>query len=823
MGKTIGAWLFDLPSQEIETVRFGFGLPMPTALGLLLGIAIAIGVGGYAWRKTARLPRSYRMATATLRGGAAAILFLLLLDPILSGERVVAGNRFVAVLFDNSKSMQIEVAAGETRGEALQAEYRGALDEFEGELDRRYQLVRYAVGDRARRVGSVDALDFRDAATRLGDGASQVLAELGRDHVSALVLFSDGNENPVADASARERLEEIYAAGVPIYTVGTDRQENWSDLEIADLSLRRAQFDKSPMVVTASVRAEGLAGREAEISIERRDGGAAGGASRTVATQRVPIRGDQDEQEVRLEFVPRDRGWLHYRIAARLTSGEKTARDRIEQNNHRDFLIDNRMDRRKILYFAGRPNWENKFTRRALAEDDELELTSLIRISQAEKKFVFRGRKTSLSNPLFEGFEGLGQDQPRYDESVFLRFGPGAEALKGYPNDAGELFDFDLVIWGDIEHEFFSPAQLRLTREFVRKRGGALLLLGGPHSFVEGNYAGSVIEAMMPVSLSTLPKPHARESEIESGAEGSAPRRFATKPTMEGTLSGAWSLDHDGSANRKMWEDMPPLSDLNDFGLLRPGATVVARAESLNEEGARGASQPLFVQQRYGEGKCAVRATGATWQWQMELEEDDARHERLWRQIVRDLTKDIPEPVYLREKESVYAAERPANFEFVVRDAMFDEREGLRVAVAVRDPSGAEIAAPVEESIEETGVYAVEYRPASPGAHHVSLKAKDEAGAEVGRLEEAFLAEPDLSEFQDARLNGKFLQEVAERSGGGYFSLSSFAEIARVIPKIDPTQTVTTVLHLWHLAPFYYLVVGMMALEWFLRRRKGYA
>jgi hypothetical protein len=176
--------------------------------------------------------------------------------------------------------------------------------------------------------------------------------------------------------------------------------------------------------------------------------------------------------------------------------------DRIAENNARAFSIDNREKTYRILYVSGRPNWQNKFFRMALEGDDkQLHLTSLIAISNAERKFEFRGRKSTLSNPLFEGFENE-EDRPRYDEAVFIRMGAGKDELtSGFPADAKDLFAYDLVIFGDVERPFFTMTQLDITRDFVDRRGGTLLLLGGPRSFTEGGYAGTVIEKMMPLLL----------------------------------------------------------------------------------------------------------------------------------------------------------------------------------------------------------------------------------------------------------------------------------------------------------------------------------
>ena len=64
-------------------------------------------------------------------------------------------------------------------------------------------------------------------------------------------------------------------------------------------------------------------------------------------------------------------------------AGPAAAVDHIAQNNTRAFAIDNRPKQYRILYVCGRPNWQNKFFRMALEEDDkQLKLTSLIAISR---------------------------------------------------------------------------------------------------------------------------------------------------------------------------------------------------------------------------------------------------------------------------------------------------------------------------------------------------------------------------------------------------------------------------------------------------------
>ncbi|MBM3335818.1 hypothetical protein FJY63_14260 [Candidatus Sumerlaeota bacterium] len=520
--------------------------------------------------------------------------------------------------------------------------------------------------------------------------------------------------------------------------------------------------------------------------------------------------------ETRLEFVLPKKGWTEFEVRARLASeladNQALPLDRVAQNNAHRFLVDNREKTYRILYLCGRPNWENKFIRRAMEEDKNLKLISLVRISGPEKTFEYRGWRSSLANPIYEGTD-VTQDMPRYDEALFLRFGAEKSELdKGYPERAEQLFPYDLVIWGEIEAAFFSQKQLELTREYVRKRGGALLLLGGRHSFTEGGIAGTIIEGLLPVRLMAS----AQDSDAV-GADAGQP--FRARPTMEGVLSGAWSLDSLPETNQHIWDKMPALYRINQFALTRPGATV--HADAVNKDPSQD-PRPFFVVQRYGEGRTAALATEATWQWRLRAEEDDRKHERLWRQIVRSLVRQTPEPIQLRAKQDAYVMGKPVLLKFAVRDAVFDAREGLGAAVKATAPSGREMGLPVEESIHETGLYSCEFFPLEPGTYKLSLTATDDQGRTIGSLEEAVLAEPDQREFQQAQYNPSFLGEISKHTGGAFLTIDEMAKLPDRIPWRPSERAEEARVHLWRFPIFYFGLVSLMITEWYLRRKKGF-
>ena len=480
--------------------------------------------------------------------------------------------------------------------------------------------------------------------------------------------------------------------------------------------------------------------------------------------------------------------------------------EQISENNQYSFVLDHREKRYRVLYVSGRPNWQHNFITQALEDDPESKLSSLIYISIAAPKFEFKGQQSSLANPLFEGFAD-DPDRPRYDEAVFLRLGMESDELPlGFPTHAEELFAYDVIVFGDMERDYLSDTQLELVRDFVEKRGGAFLMLGGGHSFTDGGYVGTPIETMLPaLSYGAY---ESQETRYDSSL-------FQVRPTASGKLSGVWSLNASAEGHALPWEDMPPLYGLNRFPLTRVGATVLSERSDK--------SDPLFALQRYGEGTTAILSTGETWQWQMQLPKENEQHEQLWRHITRYLSNQVLQPVHWHVASNGYTAWNPTSLAFTVRDEAYEKQEDLQVTLTIQAPSGSEHSIALDESLDEAGLYAVDYIPEETGLYGLRLRALNEAGEVVATLEERMVVEEDHREYRQAQFDGAFLKALAMRSGGAYVSLDALETLPQRIPIPLRNDAQERVLHLWHLPVFYGVIFLLLATEWYGRRKRGCA
>src|SRR5690606_30668220 len=123
------------------------------------------------------------------------------------------------------------------------------------------------------------------------------------------------------------------------------------------------------------------------------------------------------------QLRPTKTGVTFYRVRAAigddLAAFDRTENDEVTtDNDSRLVAVDRGTGPYRLLYLSGRPNWEAKFLRRAIADDDQLDLTALIRIAKKEAKFDFRGRDGEAANPLFRGFDKVNEETERYDQPV---------------------------------------------------------------------------------------------------------------------------------------------------------------------------------------------------------------------------------------------------------------------------------------------------------------------------------------------------------------------------------------------------------------------
>src|SRR5688500_7184066 len=170
-----------------------------------------------------------RVVLTILRMAALALVLFCLFRPTLIVRAAVPQQNVVAVLLDDSRSMQIPDWGGQPRGEFVKQSFSAAESPIMKALSDRFLVRVFRFSSTAGRLESPDDLTFNGSQTRLGralDGAREELAGLP---VSGIVLVSDGadtSDTSISDALLGRSEEHTSELQSPCHLVWRLRPGN---------------------------------------------------------------------------------------------------------------------------------------------------------------------------------------------------------------------------------------------------------------------------------------------------------------------------------------------------------------------------------------------------------------------------------------------------------------------------------------------------------------------------------------------------------------------------------------------------------------------
>ncbi len=445
--------LFKYPLSLFHKGHFVLLTPWPL---WILGIAIVAGAGllfFHIHRNQGMLSGLRPIGIWALESVMVALILFLLWHPALSVATLRPQQNVVAVLVDDSRSMKIDDASG-TREAAAQAVLNNGLLKSLGE---KFQVRLYKFGKEPERIQQTSQLTGSEPATRLGDTLERVLAESSSLPLGAIVLLSDGADN--AGGIDLQTIAAIRRQRIPVHTVGFGREHPDKDVEITDAILPARALPQSRLTAVVTFQNYGLGGNKAKLTVKD--------TGKVLASQEVTLRSDSTLQSESVVFNCGDAGPKSLDISIEPVAGEENT-----QNNRVTRLVSVEKRTPRILYMEGEPRWDFKFLRRALDDYSGVEIVSLLRTTQ---------------NKLYR--QGV-PDPP-----------DNKELEDGFPTKAEELFRYQGLIIGSVEANYFTVTQQQLIRDFVDRRGGGLLFLGGRASLSDGGYASSSLADLFPTKL----------------------------------------------------------------------------------------------------------------------------------------------------------------------------------------------------------------------------------------------------------------------------------------------------------------------------------
>lgn len=747
-------WLFKYPAAAFSKGEF---LLLGSWPAWVLIALVAVVFGGFGWLVRSRLSRGetrvrgWRAAVIwLLQSCVAALLLLLLWQPAISVAQLKPQQNVIAVLVDDSRSMAISQNGVTREAQAVKALQDGVL----AGLQKKFQTRLYSLDSHISRISNLDQLKPDASATRIGPSLRQLVDQTSDLPVGGIVLLTDGADN--SSGIDRATIAELRSRHIAVQTVGFGATQTANDVEIDDVSLPAQVMANSRMEASVVFHQRGFAGRKTTISV--RDG------NHLLASREITLDGDGHIQSESLFFNAGDAGAKPLQFSIKPLAGETNS-----ANNSVTRLVNVEAQKRQILYIDGEPQWEYKFIREAEEKDPLVQLVSMLRTTE---NTIYR---QGISSP--------------------------NELAQGFPTTAQQLFQFQGLIIGSVQAAYFTPAQQALIRQFVNRRGGGVLFLGGRFALADGGWAGSSMADLLPVVLPN----HAHTFHRAPAT---------TELTRQGTESLICRLVDNRQQNAELWMKLPYLMDYQEAGTPKPGAVVLADLKA----GDR--TMPLLVTEHYGLGRTAVLATSGTWRWQMLLPAGNPTHTTFWRQLLRWLVANTPGQVVASVPNRNLYDNGKVTLTAQVRDKDYLPAPDATVEARVFGPDGLSTMVEMNPVPNTPGTFQADWTADKPGSYLADVIAKN-GTQQIGQDPVTFQRLDGVAENFHTAQNRTLLERLAQETGGSYWQPQDLSKLPADIPYSEAGISVRQMDPLWNMPIVFLVILALLFSEWMLRRKWG--
>lgn len=691
------------------------------------------------YRQRRFLPARIASSVLSLRITFLVALTMVLLNPFRDRSIPDPDAYTIAILADAAASMLHTDTDNRTRLEKVnQLLDVGRTGSLTGMLNDRHTTRTYSFASRIS--ASPPPFNVLPGESAIGDSLNHLLEQVPPrgGNWGAVILLSDGigggNIHPVMAA------RRVGAEGIPIHVVGIGETDSHGDLRIhferRQLSGTRNETMRIPVLVANRFP------RATQFSIELRDN------DEQLDIIEVELPADATGS-LEFEVIPQRGGLRSY--SARILSDE-TVGNPLTNVDYAIAQIDE--PRQYRVAYLGRPHPEFRFLSQLIAGEERYQLDAWI--MTGKERVIRRG----------ESPEG---------ESV---------RQNAFPDDAGFLNEFDLVVVdAGIIAEFSSALQQGLV-DFVMRAGGGIMMFGSTKN------AGNQLQAVLPAR-------NVQRVTIRG--------EQALVPVAGDLLREEDVLTH--GRNR-----FPQASAEQWF---HPGSQL-ARGARVALETRDGV--PLITYHAYGAGRVVHSALEHIWQWRLTPGQDTSHHRRFWLSAIEWLAEARKPRLEVPFRGKVVPAGEQVQLDVRILDGAFRPRADARVRAIVHPPEGERFEGTMMPVYSESGNYRITLDGAIPGEYRVDLAVQFPDGEEL-RQTAFFLSGTPPTESDNA-MDEALLRDIARLSGGEYVHWTDIRRLR------DPGISGDIPLRINHQYwtrqwPWLILLLTIAGVEWGLRRRYG--
>ncbi|RCS41084.1 hypothetical protein DTL42_21120 [Bremerella cremea] len=644
------------------------------------------------------------------------------------------------------------------------------------ELRERYNVRTYWMGESGRALSVPDyqfsdllrTTDPQGQVSRLGTSLTQILEQQRGRPTAAVVMLSDGIT--IEGPSLTEAAQQASLRGIPIFPIGIGSQQLTRELKIEEVVVDPVAFVGDMLTFVVRVSAQGMPGEVVTVSVaDKQD------PSRILDEISLTLSEQQVTRELRLQFRPEEVGEFEFQVQARGSTPETDDDQNIVPRKVK--VLDATI---KVLYVQAYPRFQFRFLKMLL----ERQLKRSPASGQAEKAFAL--------TTILQDADQAYADQ---DETAEVAF----------PATRQELFEYDVVIIGDVNSAFLSREQLQHLQDFVEVKGGGLMFVGGQF-FLPWDYRSTPLEALFPFSLDDVRQGDPDQAYVDPVRVSLTELGLNTLPLQVTPLP---------AETISAWRGMSQVYWNVPIERLKPGAQSLANADQPD-----GSQQPLLTQQFIGRGKVLFLGTDDLWRWDY--------HDEFWMQSIRYLARssllDSDGAVELTVDRSTYRTGESATARVRFLDESQAPPEDDGVQLTLEKPDGRTRTITMSRIAGNRDLFEATIPGLTTGEHRLWIVQPLLRGnsGETKPPSTEFTVEPVAGEMTRLDMDLPQLKQTATMTRGQYFSFLEADSLLDVLPKGRQVRIQTLPPEpLWNSWKLALLFVTLLIGEWVVRKRMG--
>jgi len=830
---------------EVSTALRWHSLPPAWVLVLVVIPAVLLTVRFMYRREAGDLSTRWRLAMGILRSAAILLALAAFFGPYAESIEGEYFKRHLILCIDTSRSMDFRdgyasdpelasrireacalppgadlsklgrldivkalIGADPAYIEKLADKFRLHIYTFDASTTGRFEeRDEEPAGKAAKRfLAALPRLRAAGGVTRIGGALHDLVRafDAKNEPVAGILLFSDGRQTGGAPAPIEEarRAAEGTREGIPVFPVAIGDPAAAVNIGVSRVDAPEVALAGDEVAFTVTVHARGLEGRLKSVEAVLLDADSKVKERLPIEAEPFELPGD-DAPPIKVSFRHRfDRpGRYNLRIGVPPDPVETVKGDNYQRHVLRVVKL-----KMRVLFVASKPNYTYRFLKEAL----------------------FRASGTIDAQVL------LLSAEPEWPQEASRHVQP----IRVFPRQRRELSKMDVIILMDVD-----PADRRMTgggaqqRDEVLKRIAAWVKQGGGlvlHAGRDGNVPDAYLDTPLMPLLPVVPFRGMNLNTSDRIVELAKRKRY--RLTQAGSTHPIMRVLRDPNQVRAFWESGDYATYYYWYAPVeraKSSAAVLAVRRDEDETGPACPSDPLIAVQNYGLGKVLWLGTDELWRMRRRVE--NLYYWRFWAGAIRYLATyrllggnkrikiwvDRDDGRYqVGDTIQVEAKFLDENFEPVVPDPAAPDKTTR--TIRLRTPAGEEQPVTLQALVTDPpeGLFSTRLAAGRPGTY--SLIA-DPGSSDEEPAERTFVVEDTTLENRDPLMDMRTLQGIAEASRGRVLKPHQFhdllaKEIVRptgIVRSGEPRRT-----DLWDRAWVLWLFVGLLAVEWILRRLK---